>query len=183
MLFNKLIQMKGEKLMYERFMKLIENNSEKITKNLVRVIQEREEVRHYRDRDISKEVSFGLFLLTQFPSISSALRITWEMNSSDTLFAYYSELGAKRYSEGIPLEEAIMLIMLIKRQVLYTIKDESEVFIGLTLNQLMEINFYVNLFFDQIIHSMVIGYQNEPRKIYEKPGGKTNVVKNFKIKK
>ncbi|MGD0820827.1 MAG: hypothetical protein ABSA71_08795 [Desulfomonilia bacterium] len=156
--------------MYERFMKLIENGSEKITKNLMREIQEREEVRHYRDRDISKEVSFGLFLLTQFPSISYTLRITWEMNSSDTMFAYYSDLGAQRCREGIPLEEVIMLIMLIKRQILDAIKNEPEVFIGLTLNQLLEINFYVNLFFDQIIHSTVIGYQDEQGRTNEKTG-------------
>jgi len=94
----------------------------------------------------------------------------------NTLFAYYSDLGAQRCREGIPLDEVIMVLMLIKREIWHTIRDQISVDSGFTLNLFMEINFYVNLFFDRIIHSTVTGYQNELGKICEKTGGEKSLL-------
>ena len=43
--------------MYQRFMTLIENHSDKITKNVVQEVQKREETRHYWDlsEDVREE--------------------------------------------------------------------------------------------------------------------------------
>jgi hypothetical protein len=167
--------------MYQRFMNLIKDHAEKIIKNLMQKIQEREEVRHYRE--ISEEVTEE--------RISQVIRNVYErlgnwLNKNkpkDTLFAYYSDLGAQRCREGIPIDEAIMLLMLIKREIWNAIRDEIDGFSGFTLNQLLEINFYVNLFFDRIIHSTVIGYQNELGKNYEKQVGRRPSLLKFSREK
>lgn len=155
--------------MYERFMDLIENNADKITKNLLREIQKREETRHYRE--LSEDVSVE--------RISQVIRNVYDrlgnwLNKNkpkNTLFAYYADLGSQRCREGIPLDEAVMVLMLIKREIWHVLRDQLVVNSGFSLNQLMEINFYVNLFFDRIIHSTVTGYQNELGKICTKVGG------------
>jgi hypothetical protein len=99
----------------------------------------------------------------------------------NTLFAYYSDLGAQRCREGIPLDEVVMVFLLIKRGIWDVIKAQISVDSGFDLNQLMEINFYVNLFFDRIIHSIVAGYQKELGTVYEaSPGKNPLIAKIFK---
>jgi hypothetical protein len=162
--------------MYERFMELIENNAEKITSNILMEIQKRDGVEHYREipEDIARE------------RISQVIRNVYErlgnwLNKNkpkNTLFAYYSNLGAERCREGIPLEEVIMLLMLIKREIWQVIGDQIAVGSGFPLK---EINLYGNLFFDRIIHSTITGYQAELGKICENTGSdKALVEKIFK---
>ena len=146
--------------MYERFIELIENNADKIISNVMLNIQKRDEVKHYRGipQDIAAE------------RISQVIRNVYERlgnwlnknKSKDTLFAYYSNLGAQRCREGIPLEEVVMLFLLIKREIWDLIRDQIVVGSGFPLK---EINFYGNLFFDRIIHSTITGYQAELGKI------------------
>jgi hypothetical protein len=164
----KILHIEEVGIMYERFMTLIENNADKITKNLLQEIQKREETRHYRE--LSEDVTIE--------RISQVIRNVYNrlgnwLNKNkpkNTLFAYYSDLGAQRCREGIPLDEVVMVLMLIKREIWHTIRDQISVDSGFTLNLFMEVNFYVNLFFDRIIHSTVTGYQIELGKICEKAG-------------
>ncbi|MGO9145629.1 MAG: hypothetical protein ACLQDF_04605 [Desulfomonilia bacterium] len=160
--------------MYERFMDLIEKNAEKITNKLLQDIRKREETRHYRE--ISEDVTSE--------RISQVIRNVYQrlgnwLNKNkpkNTLFAYYSDLGAQRCREGIPLDEVVMVFLLIKRGIWDVIKDQISVDSGFDLNQLMEINFYVNLFFDRIIHSIVAGYQGELGTIFAASSGKNPLI-------
>jgi hypothetical protein len=65
----------------------------------------------------------------------------------------------------MPLDEVIMVFQLIKRAIWHELRDQIAVDSGFTLNQFMEINYYVNLFFDRIVHATVTGYQDELGKI------------------
>ena len=49
-------------------------------------------------------------------------------------------------------------------------RDQIAIESGFTLNQFIEINYYVNLFFDRIVHATVTGYQDELGKITENTG-------------
>jgi hypothetical protein len=157
--------------MYEKFMELIENNADKITSNILLEIQKRDEVRHYRE--IPEDVAAG--------RISQVTRNVYErlgnwLNKNkpkDTLFAYYSELGAQRCREGIPLEEVVMLLMLIKREIWYVIDDQIVVGSGFPLK---EISYYGNLFFDRIIHSAITGYQAALGKICGNAGSERELI-------
>ncbi|HVN70858.1 MAG TPA: hypothetical protein VMU10_02450 [Desulfomonilia bacterium] len=165
--------------MYERFMDLIKRNEAKITEKILKDIRKREETRHYRE--ISEDVASE--------RISQVIRNVYErlgnwLNKNkpkNTLFAYYSDLGAQRCREGIPLDEVVMVLLLVKRGIWDVIKDLISVDSGFDLNQLVEINFYVNLFFDRIIHSTVAGYQAELGTICEaQPSRKSLMAKIFK---
>ena len=54
-----------------------------------------------------------------------------------------------------------MVMLLVKRKLWKYMIENQLVDTGYGLNQLMEMNYYVNVFFDRIVHSVIIGYQEE----------------------
>ncbi len=165
--------------MYDRFMTLIENHAEKITKNVVQEVQKRDETRHYWDlsKDVTEE-RIAQVIRNVHVRLGNWLN---KNKPKNTLFAYYSDLGATRCREGLPLDEVVMVFQLIKRAIWHELRDQIAIESGFTLNQFMEINYYVNLFFDRLVHATVTGYQNELGKIVENTGKeKSLLAKIFK---
>ena len=163
--------------MYERFMALIENHAEKITKNVEQEIQKREETRHYRElsEDVTEE-RIAQVIRNVHVRLGNWLN---KNKPKNTLFAYYSDLGAHRCMEGIQLDEVVMVFLLIKRAIWHELRDQIAVDSGFTLNQLLEINYYGNLFFDRIIHALVTGYQEELGKTVENAGKEKQLLKKI----
>ncbi len=154
--------------MYQGFMNLIEKHADKITKEVVQDVQTREETRHYWE--ISKDVTedrIAQVVRNVYLRLGNWLS---KDKPKNTLFAYYSDLGANRCKEGFPLDEVVMVFQLIKRAIWHELRDQIAVDSGFTLNQFMEINYYVNLFFDRIIHALVTGYQEELGKTVANAG-------------
>jgi len=163
--------------MYERFMTLIENHAEKIMENVAREIQKREETRHYREisEDVTEE-RIAQVIRNVHVRLGNWLNRNKPKN---TLFAYYSDLGAHRCKEGIPLDEVVMVFMLIKRAIWHELRDQIAIDSGFTLNQLLEINYYGNLFFDRIIHALVTGYQEELGKTLMNAGKEKHLLEKI----
>lgn len=144
--------------MYKQFMKLVESNAEELTKNILSEVRKKDEFRHYRG--ISEDVFFE--------RISQVIRNVYERlgnwldknKTKNTLFAYYSDLGGQRFREGIPLDEVIQLFLMIKMEIWHMFREQV-VLSEIDLKRLMEIDFYVNLFFDRIVTSTITGYQAE----------------------
>jgi len=158
-------------------MTLIEKQSEKITKNVVKDVQTREETRHYWDLSVDvTEDRVTQVIRNVYVRLGNWLN---KNKPKNTLFAYYSELGAARCREGMPLDEVIMVFQLIKRAIWHELRDQIAIESGFTLNQFMEINYYVNLFFDRIVHATVIGYQEELGKMLEKTGKEKQILANI----
>jgi hypothetical protein len=160
--------------MYERFMELIEKNADRITGNIMIEISKRNEVRHYKElpEEVARE-RVSRVVRNVYQRLESWLN---KNKPKNTLFAYYSNLGSERCSEGIPLEEVIMLIMMIKREIWYVISDQIVTGSGFPLK---EINFYGGLFFDRIIHSIISGYQAELGTICKDPGGNKDLIEKI----
>lgn len=160
--------------MYERYMELIEKNADGITGNIMLEISKRNEVRHYRElpEEVARE------------RVSKVVRNVYErlegwLNKNkpkDTLFAYYSNLGSERCREGLPLEEVVMLIMMIKREIWHFIRDQVVSGSGFPLK---EISYYGNLFFDRIIHSIISGYMSELGIICKAPDGNEDLIEKI----
>jgi hypothetical protein len=154
--------------MYQQFMKLIEMNAEELTKSLLQEIQKKDEFRHYQEisEDVSLERIYQV-IHNVYERLGNWLN---ENKPKNTLFAYYSDLGAQRFREGIPLDELIMLFLMIKREIWHMFREQIVLSSEIDLKRLMEIDFYVNLYFDRVITSMVTGYQEELGKVLEKAG-------------
>jgi len=155
-------------------MTLIENHAEKIMKSVVKDVQSREETKHYWD--LSEEVTeerVAQVIRNVYVRLGNWLN---KNKPKNTLFAYYSKLGATRCKEGMPLDEVIMVFQLIKRAIWHELRDQIAIESGFTLNQFMEINYYVNLFFDRIVHATVAGYQEELRELVENAGKREHIL-------
>jgi hypothetical protein len=154
--------------MYDRFMTLIENHAEKIMKKVDQEVLKRDETRHYWElSEDAREERIAQVIKNVHVRLGNWLN---KNKPKNTLFAYYTNLGATRCREGLPLDEVVMVFQLIKRAIWHEIRDQIAVDSGFTLNQFMEINYYVNLFFDRIVHATVTGYQDELGKIVMNAG-------------
>ena len=145
-------------MIFQKLINLIEDNADELTKRLMKDLLGREETRHYRNlsEDLVYERVFDVY-----SRLGSWL--SREKNIKD-IKEYYTQLGKKRYYEGIPLHEVIMALMLIKRHLwLYVLEKH---FFNSTYEcyQALEMNNKVVLFFDRIIFFTTIGYEDELEK-------------------
>mgnify|MGYP000920140688 CR=1 FL=1 len=146
-------------MIVQGFIDLIDRNAETLTQELIKELRVRKETDHYRTlpEDVLRErVNRVLTNVTR--RLSSWLS---KNKPKDTLFAYYRELGRERFREGIPLEEVILVLMLIKRRIWKFITNHATFASEYQLDQLFELNYAVGLFFDRIVLAAITGYQEE----------------------
>jgi len=145
--------------MYGQLLILIENRTDDIARKLVQEMQVKREIRHYlrvpekvREERFSNVIRdmcdrLGLWLNRETPRTS--------------LSAHYSRLGAKRCREGIPLDEVVLVFMLVKRGIWDELKHKLVVDNSFTLGHLRELENNYHLFFDRMIQSVITGYVSE----------------------
>ncbi len=165
--------------MYNHIIDKIEENADRITRDLMRDFKANQRVSHYHD--LSDEVLYDRIhhvLYSVYRRLGNWLA---DNKPKDTIFIYYSELGKERFHEGIPLQEVVTAFMLIKRQLWKFVIDNKMLDTGYGLNQLSELNFHVNNFFDKLTQSIVVGYEDEMHKNIqaETPGFFTRVFKRY----
>ncbi|HQP31211.1 MAG TPA: hypothetical protein PLB81_07775 [Deltaproteobacteria bacterium] len=146
-------------MIVQGFIDLIDRNAETLTQELIKELRVRKETDHYRTlpEDVLRErVNRVLTNVTR--RLSSWLS---KNKPKDTLFAYYRELGRERFREGIPLDEVVLVLMLIKRRIWKFVTSHATFSTEYQLDQLFELNYAVGLFFDRIVLAAITGYQEE----------------------
>lgn len=146
-------------MIVQGFIDLIDRNAESLTQELMQEFRIRKETDHYRnlpDDDLRERVNRVLSNVTR--RLSSWLS---KNKPKDTLFAYYRELGRERFREGIPLEEVVLVLMLIKRRIWKFITNHATFAAEYQQEQLFELNYAVSLFFDRVVLAAITGYQEE----------------------
>ncbi|MEN6475505.1 MAG: hypothetical protein ABFD81_15945 [Syntrophaceae bacterium] len=146
-------------MIVQGFIDLVDRNAETLTQELMQELRVRKETDHYRnlpDDVLHERVNRVLSNVTR--RLSSWLS---KSKPKDTLFAYYRELGRERFREGIPLEEVILVLMLIKRRIWKFITNHATFASDYQLDQLFELNYAVGLFFDRVVLAAITGYQEE----------------------
>jgi hypothetical protein len=137
---------------------LIEKNADILTKRLMKDLLGREETKHYRNLPEERIYNHVFDVYSRLDSWLSGEK------SKANIKKFYSELGKKRYSEGIPLSEMIMAFMLMKRHLWLYVLENQVVDSAYELNRTLELNNRVVLFFDRIIYFATIGYEEEIAK-------------------
>ena len=149
-------------MIVQGFIEIIEHNADTLTRELMDELRTRKETQHYcglADEVLYDRIHKVLYNVTA--RLSSWLSKT---KPKDTLFAYYRELGHERRREGMPLEEVIMVLMLIKRRIWKFIVGHQEFAPAYRLDELIELNYAVGLFFDRVVLACITGYQEEMRR-------------------
>lgn len=143
-------------MIYHNLMELIRDNEQSIIHQLIHEIKGTEETRHYR---ALSEEKLGEIIHQILYNVYKRLS-NWLHNntSKNVVFAYYTGLGRERYKEGIPLEEVIQVLFIIKKKIYHSINDKKTLDNGYTLHQVTEFFYYMNSFFDKIVHAIIVGY-------------------------
>lgn len=77
------------------------------------------------------------------------------------LARFFTRLGKVRREEGVPLEEEVMALLLLKRHIWLYVLQEGLLTTNLELYQALELNNRVVLYFDRAIYYMTLGYEQE----------------------
>ncbi|HPC47254.1 MAG TPA: hypothetical protein PLW83_04360 [Deltaproteobacteria bacterium] len=146
-------------MFYFQLLDLIRNNANELARRASKEILTRDETKGYRklgqdvlyDRVYDVYSTLGGWLGQDDHTVSEIRKV-------------YTELGRKRFREGIPLNEVVLAFMLVKR-VLWDFIQERQFFeTTFEMGQALELNNRVVFFFDRVIYFVTMGYEEELRK-------------------
>jgi hypothetical protein len=144
---------------------LIRKNEYFLTRDLVMEIRENPDITYYstiHEEFLYDRIHHVLYhVYKRLPSWLS------EGVSKNTLDNIYSEIGRQRYREGIPVEEVVRVLFLIKRRICRYIAENASVKYS-ELDLPVEFFSRMNLFFERMAGAVFSGYPGRTS-----PDGKT----------
>jgi len=146
-------------MFYFQLLDLIRDNANELTRRLCKDLLSREETKGYRTLydDVIYDRVFDVY-----SKLSSWLGL--DNHTTSEVRKVYTELGRKRFREGIPLHEVILAFMLVKRNLWEFIQEKQFLETTFEMKQALELNNKVVLFFDRVIYFVSMGYEDELRK-------------------
>ncbi|HON38745.1 MAG: hypothetical protein ACOX3E_11945 [Desulfomonilia bacterium] len=161
-------------MIYSRLIKLIEDNADELTNRVCKDLLTREETKSYRTltQDLLRDRIYDVY--SRLDSWLNKKMQTGEVQQ------YYSDMGKKRFREGIPLHEVIMALMIIKRHLWLYVRENQFFDSTYECYQALELNNKVVLFFDRAIFFTIVGYEEE---LAESTGTDTGILSRLLKKK
>jgi hypothetical protein len=146
-------------MIYFKLIQLIEDNANELTRRLCKDLLSREETKGYRtlSEDLVCERVYDVY-----SKLGSWLGT--DKHTTGEVRKVYTELGRKRFREGIPLHEVVLAFLLIKRHLWLYVLEKQFFDSTYELYQALELNNKVVLFFDRVIYFVTMGYEGELRK-------------------
>jgi len=147
-------------MIYSKLIKLIEDNADELTERMYKDLTSREETKSYAkmNKDIVCERIYEVYSRLD----------TWlskDKHKSGEIERLYTEVGRRRFREGVPLHEVVMAFMLKKRHIWLYVLEKHFIDSSYELYQALEMNNKVVLFFDRVIFFVTKGYEDELRKV------------------
>jgi hypothetical protein len=143
----------------EKLVMLIKDNADELTKRLCRDLLSREETKTYRNisQDVVYERAYDVY---------SRLDTWLKGNKSKAaeFRNYFEKQGEMRFREGVSLHEEVMTLMLIKRHLWLYVMETNFFDSTYELQQALQFNNRVVMFFDRAIFYVTNGYQEEMLK-------------------
>jgi len=133
---------------------MIKENADELTKRLCKDLLNREETKSYKklNQDIVYERVYEVY-----SKLDNWLN--GGKTKSQEMKEYFTDLGKKRCREGVPLQEEVMTLMLIKRYLWLFVLEKNFFDSSYALNNALQFNNRVVLFFDRIIFYVSKGYE------------------------
>ena len=147
--------------MYSKLVELIQSHSEELSQQVLKEMLSRKETESYNKLH-RKEVYRRIYEV--YSGLGSWLS---KDTPKDDLEEHYTRLGKRRFTEGIPLKEVVMALLLIKKYLwlyileTYLFKSTFEIY------QSLEMNNRVVLFFDRAIYFSSMGYEEGQKEAKE----------------
>ncbi len=142
-------------MLYSKFIRLIEDNAEKLTQNWIKEVQNNPATPGYKklSRDVLEKRIFDVYKRLG----------NWVLHYDPTdkkTTEHYIRLGRERAAEGIPLSEVTYTIILSRVIVWRFIEHEGVIESTFDLQQALEFFRRVNRFFDKITYLVSVGHES-----------------------
>jgi len=145
-------------MIYLKIMEVLKGDAELLSRRVVNDLLNRGETEYHRkySEDLIYERVYDVYSTLGY----------WldRARPKEEIYKHFSDLGKKRFDDGIPLHEVIMFLMLIKRHLWLYLLEKHFFESSYELLQSLEVNNRVVLFFDRAIYFTCLGYQEEELK-------------------
>jgi hypothetical protein len=138
-----------------RLVSLIERNADELTMDWLRDIRDNPNTPTYRGYDENQLYDRAFRVYSHLGKWIS------RETTKEEIARHYQALGAERRKEGFALSEVIQAIICTRRHLWLKILAEGLIDNVLELNQAMELNNRVVLFFDRAIYYTILGYEKQ----------------------
>jgi hypothetical protein len=138
-----------------KFVRLIEDHADKLSENLLRDLRQHADTPTYHTYD---EMEMYKRTFNVYRNLGKW--ISRETTKED-IAKHYKALGAQRLDEGFSLSEVIQALIIARRHIWLKVQSEGFLDSILDLNQAMELNNRVILFFDRAIYYTALGYEQK----------------------
>ncbi len=143
-------------MFYLQLLEIIKDNANELSRRTCKDLLSMDETKGYRM--FSYEVIYER-VFDVFNRLSSWLGL--DNHTASEIQKVYTELGRKRYREGLPLHEVVLAFMLIKRHLWVFIQEKQFFETTYEFSQALDLNNKVVLFFDRVIYFVTMGYEEE----------------------
>jgi len=143
-------------ILYNRFVRLVEENHQEITEHFMNDLLKNPDTQAYRglDRGVIYESSDRVY--------RDLSRWITKEHPKEKIRDHYGSLGRDRYNQGIPYPQVQKALVLQKRHLWLFVMDK--LYGDLTsYKEAVDLNNRVVLYFDRATHFMLLGYEDAAR--------------------
>lgn len=137
----------------ERLVEMIERSADELARRWLRDVRTRPETPTYHTFDpeaLLQRVALVYSQLGQWISRET---------SEEEIAKYYGSLGERRRREGFALSEVMWALVVTRRHIWFKVLSDGLMDTSLELNQALELNNRVVLFFDKAAYYLCKGYE------------------------
>jgi len=150
-------------MLYEKFIRLVEDNAEALTKEWIKEIKSNPSTKGYRKLD---EAILGVRVFDVYRRLGE-----WIMNAepNDPKTAeHFLKLGRERAGENLKTSEVIYALILARVVLWRHIVSQGVITSSLDLHQSLQFYQHVNNFFDKATYFVAVGFESLNKEEQEK---------------
>ena len=150
-------------MLYEKFIRLVEDHAEKLTKEWIQEIKSNPSTKGYRKVD---EAILGVRVYDVYRRLGE-----WIMNAepNDPKTAeHFIKLGRERAGEDLKTSEVIYALILARVVLWRYIVNQGVINSSIDLHQSLQFYQHVNNFFDKATYFVAVGFENVEKQDQEK---------------
>lgn len=150
-------------MLYEKFIRLVENHAEELTKEWIQEIKSNPSTIGYRKVD---DAILGVRVFDVYRRLGE-----WVMNAdpNDPKTAeHFIKLGRERANEDLKNSEVIYALILARVVLWRYIVDQGVINSSIDLHQSLQFYQHINNFFDKAAYFVAVGFENVEKKDQEK---------------
>lgn len=155
----------GPKMIYYHLMETLRKNEYFITRDLVNELRGMPEIPHYSS--LKEDVLYERVHQVIYHTYKRHCDALSRESSKNTIRSFYSDLGRSRSAEGIPLNETIGALFLIKKRICRCVIERMALDEGYAPGQVAGLFFNVGLFFDRMAEGIITGYEEAGSQVAE----------------